>query len=525
MLPAAPSSADLLPARHLARRIVCVHLPRLSVERWQRVMERQGEPLPDDLPAVLVTEGPHGPVVHGTTRAAEAIGIRVGARVVDMQALCPGLKVEYADTGGDELALQNLMIWARRWCPWTATCGTDGLMLDTSGSAHLFGGEAALLKDIEGNFSRLGLTAALSLAPTQGAAWALARFGPVRPVVSPENLAQALGPLPIRALRLKEDVRLTLHRLGLKTVAALAEVPRSALRRRFVGADPFGDPLLRLDQAFGRAPEPVEPSEEPPRFAVDARLAEPVQDPVPHLPQLCEDLAEALGTEGYGARMVELSVYRTDGEVRRLQAITALPSRDPEHLSRLFDGKLEQIDPGFGFDLITLTAPVAEDLSEVQTRLEGGDDTSVALARLIDRLSARLGADRVLTPSPRARHIPERAEGWVPAIGQVPEPLEALDVARPLRLLSPPEEVRVMYAVPEGPPAQFTWRRQLSRVARFTGPERIAPEWWQDHPGARLRDYYRIEDAGGRRLWMYREGIEGDGRGGGPRWFVHGVFA
>lgn len=96
---------------------------------------------------------------------------------------------------------------------------------------------------------------------------------------------------------------------------------------------------------------------------------------------------------------------------------------------------------------------------------------------------------------------------------------------RPLRLFDPPPEVRVLYAVPEGPPAQFLWRGRACRVARWQGPERIAPEWWADRPGTRLRDYYRVEDDAGRRLWLFREGVAGDGRGGAPRWFVHGVFA
>jgi len=78
--------------------------------------------------------------------------------------------------------------------------------------------------------------------------------------------------------------------------------------------------------------------------------------------------------------------------------------------------------------------------------------------------------------------------------------------------------------VPEGPPALFVWNRVTHRVVRFAGPERIAPEWWSDRPGTRLRDYYRVEDEAGRRLWLYRDGLIGDGRGDAPRWFVHGVF-
>jgi protein ImuB len=90
--------------------------------------------------------------------------------------------------------------------------------------------------------------------------------------------------------------------------------------------------------------------------------------------------------------------------------------------------------------------------------------------------------------------------------------------------LEHPEEIRVLYAVPEGPPAQFVWRKQTHRVTRFAGPERIAPEWWVDRPGTRLRDYYKVEDHSGLRLWLYREGVLGDDRGQTPRWFLHGMF-
>ena len=56
------------------------------------------------------------------------------------------------------------------------------------------------------------------------------------------------------------------------------------------------------------------------------------------------------------------------------------------------------------------------------------------------------------------------------------------------------------------------------------GPERIAPEWWRERSTARLRDYYRVEDKAGRRYWIYREGVIGDGRGGAPEWYLHGLF-
>ncbi|MBB5515513.1 protein ImuB [Rubricella aquisinus] len=508
-----------------ARRIVSISLPHLAMERWQKHRERIGTPPPPDVPVVLATEGHHGPVIHAANRAATLKGIQPGERVVDMRALCPDLKVEYADIAGDRAVLERLVIWSRRWSPFTAPDGAAGIVLDTTGVAHLFGGEAALLYDIEEQFARIGLTTRSAMAPTWGAAWALARFGPVRAICGEEGLGRALAPLPTRALRLDAGTVQLLHRLGLKTVADIAAIPRLSLTRRFAKAALTGNPLMRLDQAMGLMGEPVSSKEAPPPIRAIARLPEPIQDPTPHLLDLCADLCAQLDHAGMGCRRVEVVVYRTDGEVSTVHAAISQPSRDPAHLARLFEGKLERLNPGFGFDLITLHAGGVEPLSTRQSRLDGAAQDGLPLAHLIDRLSARFGADAILRPIARESHVPERAEQMVPALEAATDAATLPARERPIRLLRSPEEIRVIYAVPEGPPAQFVWRRQRLHVARYAGPERIAPEWWQDLPGTRLRDYYKIEDQQGRRFWLYREGVHGDGRGGDPRWFMHGMFA
>lgn len=484
--------------------------------------ERMKSAPPDDLAMALAVEGPHGPVIHATNRAARINGVCIGGRVVDMRALCPHLRVEYADIIGDRTALDRLVLWARRWCPWTVADGIDGLVLETTGSEHLLGGETAMLIEMETRLSLLGLTSQLAVAPTWGAAWALARHGGARQVCPPDRIAAALAPLPVAALRLDTETSLLLHRLGLKTIGAVAQVPRLSMIRRFSRTGIAGNPLLRLDQAMGHLAEPVSSQAALPVFRVENRLPDPIEDPAPYLPGLCSDLCSLLAKESFGCRHLCLTVFRSDGEVSTVTATTSASSRDPDHLRRLIDGKLDRIDPGFGFDLITLEANAVEKLETVQTRLDGGADEALHLSCLIDRLTARFGQGSVKRPVLRESHVPERAED------RPRYPNEAIPrtaAQRPLRLLDRPEEVRVLYSVPEGPPVQFIWRRQMHRVARYAGPERIAPEWWHDRPDTRLRDYFRIEDQAGQRLWLYREGVYGDGRGGDPRWFVHGMFA
>ncbi len=487
-------------------------------------MEKSGSAPPDTIPIALVTEGHHGPVVHAVNRAARLSGIAVGGRVVDMRAICPELQVEYADVGGDAQALDRLNLWVRRWCPWSVTDGSDGLILDTTGSDHLMGGEAAMLAEMEARLSLLGLTSALAIAPTWGAAWGLARYGAVRHICRAGEVMTEMHSLPVSSLRLNADTLLVLRRLGLKSVGALAGVPRASLTRRFSRAELSYNPLMRLDQALGKLPEPVSSVDVRPPMIAQARLPEPIIDPTAYLPELTRDLCGQLAREGLGCRRLHLTVFRTDGEVSTITAVTAAPSRDPEHLEKLFKDKLERIDPGFGFDLITLMAHAVETITIVQTRLDGDADDQVELSRLIDRLVARLGHQAVRRPELIESHIPERAQAWKSALGGGALIAASLGRERPLRLLSPSELVRVMYAVPEGPPVQFSWRRQTHRVTRYAGPERIAPEWWKDRPEARLRDYFKVETSAGLRCWLYREGLADDGRGGAPDWFVHGLF-
>lgn len=447
-----------------------------------------------------------------------------------MRAMAPDLRADPADPAGDAAALARLALWARRFCPWTTVDasgpGAPGLVMDTTGSAHLWGNETGMRRAIQTQLGQLGHDGTVAFAPSWGAAWALSRHdGP--PIIRD---GAALHRLPVAALRLSGDTVLVLRRLGLKTVGDLAAVPRVALARRFARHDRDDNPLIRLDQAMGRLPEPISPPDPPARFRVQARLPEPVLDAAHHLPDLCAALCRDLAAAAQGARLLRLSVWRTDGEMRWIEAGAASATRDPDHMAFLFRERLERIDPGFGFDLIELAAPETEAFAPAQHDLGGTATESRDLPRLIDRLAARFGQDRLTRPRGLNSHIPERSmtEATLDAPPDAaPDPgARTGDLPdRPARLLDPPEELRVLYAVPEGPPAQFQWRGAPTRIARWQGPERIAPEWWLDRPGTRLRDYYRIEDADGRRLWIYREGLAGDGRGEAPRWFVQGVFA
>lgn len=518
------------------RRIVSTWFPDLALDRWRKINAR-----PDDSdPIALVSEGAHGTVIDAVNGPARKAGAKPQQRLTDARAIYPMLEVHPSDPDGDAVLLERLTRWSHRWSPWTAIDGSDGLLLDTTGAAHCFGGETAMLADMRARYAAMGLASRTAIAPTIGGAWALARFVGDGTAVSEAELHPALAPLPIEALRIDDDAALLFRRVGLKTIGALSDVPALALARRFRAlglsksftsrkTNGKTNPLYRLQQALGQMAEPVEPLAEHILYRASSRIAEPIRHVAvlePVLASLANDLCDQLFTRQKGMRAARFDAFRVDGEIQSLHAQTAAPVRAPDHIVRLFAERLETLKADFGFDAFALTALHYEDMAARQTGLEEEVAEGIALPELIDRLCARIGANRVLRPVPYASHIPERSVGWRPALqGELALCETDRLRERPLRLFDRPEPVTVIYATPEGPPRRFRWRRVLHDVVKVEGPERIAPEWWRERSTARLRDYYKIEDETGRRFWIYRGGLTGDGRGDAPQWFMHGLFA
>ena len=538
------ASAPILTPMSPPRRILSIWLARLSVDRWRRAHAPEAQAAADAAPTALILETAHGPRITAANDAGLAAGARVGMLLADARALCPDLAAVPADPAGDLAALEKLALWAQRWGPWSALDPPDGLLVDVTGAAHLFGGEDALLADVTRAFAARGLAARAALAPTAGAAWALSHYARPRAILAPDDdPLRQLGDLPVAALRLDDDVLTVLRRLGIKRLGELAGVSgagedpgqeagaRDALRRRFRNhRSPAANPLLRLDQLLGRVPEPLLPVIERPMPLVQRRLMEPLRhrnllDRV--VEDLAADMVRALEARGEGARRLELALWRVDGEVLSRRIELAAATREASHITRLFAARLDDVEAGFGIEAVQLRASWSEPLSLSQADLDAAaEDHGTALAACIDRLTVRLGPKAVTRPVARASHIPERAQSWQPPLAPVPPSQGALAFhTRPLKLLDRAEPIAVLYASPDGVPQRFRWRGNVREVCRVEGPERIAPEWWRERSTARLRDYYRIEDEAGRRYWIYRQGTLGDGRGGVPDWFLQGLYA
>ncbi len=513
------------------RRILAIWLARLSVDRWRLSEGLDPGEGADAAPLVLITETAHGPRIDAANAAGIEAGARTGMMLADARTLCPEIQVAPADPAGDLAFLEKIALWARRWGPWSALDPPDGVLIDVSAVAHLFGGEQRLLADVEERFAKRKLTVRAAIAPTAGAAWALAHYGgPCRILGANEDVSARLGNLPVAALRLDMDVLTVLKRLGLKQLGDLSGVGRDPLQRRFRNRkSPAANPLLRMDQLLGKLPEPLLPVVPQDMPLVQRRLLEPIRhrdllDQV--LSDLAKDMARVLEGSGQGARRLELGLWRVDGEVVVRQLELAAASRDAEHICRLFANRLDDVEAGFGIETVRLRTSWAEPLGLAQSDIEQAAEAhGTSLAACIDRLAVRLGEGAVTRPVPHASHLPERVQRWQPPLAPEPALQEELAFhSRPLKLLDRAEKIAVLYASPDGYPQRFRWRGDVCEVLRVEGPERIAPEWWRQRSNTRLRDYYRIEDDRGRRYWIYRHGLPDDGRGGAPDWYLQGLY-
>ncbi|MCC7268176.1 MAG: DNA polymerase Y family protein [Caulobacteraceae bacterium] len=465
-------------------------------------------------------------------RRALALGLVAGLTLADARARTPELTVDDLDPHADARLMERLADDADRWSPMVALDPPHGLMLDITGGAHLFGGEAALRGHVIQRMRCLGLSARAAVAGTPECARALARFGRAG-VVPPGGERAAVAALPVAAQEAPPEATIALTRAGQKTLRQLPDRPTLPLSAR------FGQALSeRLRRMLGQADIRIRPRRPLPAIAVERGFAEPIgrtEDIEAVVRDLTLDAIETLQGRGEGGRAFETAFFRTDGEVFRLAVETGRPSRDAAAVMRLYREKLDALadplDPGFGFDLIRLSVMAAEPLAPAQADFEGRAPLADQVGDLVDRLTARFGRERVKALTPVDTHNPDRAQRHRPAAEASPswpapwlERLPDDPPGRPLQLFDPPQPIEALAEVPDGPPARFRWRRVQHAVAFAEGPERIAPEWWLTPANALTRDYFRLEDSEGRRFWVFREGLY-ERETEAPRWFLHGVFA
>ncbi len=513
----------------------------LCADRW--LLEQGG----GGLPLVFIHKVQGAMRIMAVNEVALGLGLLPGLMLADARARVPDLVTAPHDPAADAVLLGDIADDLDRYTPMVALDPPDGLILDITGCESLWEDERDLVSDLAARLAHHGLTLRLALAETPDRARALARHGGellrvdrrTPPGRLQEERVSYSAPLPIAALDLDEARATALRRAGLSTIEDLASRPRGPLAAR------FGKKLVdKLACVLGEQDLRITPRRTPPALSFTRRFAEPIARTdfiLAAIVALAEEARTALLERGEGGRRFMLSLFRSDGETHRLTIETGAPTRDPALLDRLLreriDALHDPLDPGFGYDGARLDVAITEPLGAAQIGLSengaGNGNGEVAqqqaVTALLDRIGVRLGQNRIRRMMSGDSHIPELAAFTTAANAPaLPLPWPVVEPGepplRPLHLFDPPHRVEVIAQVPDGPPRRFRWRRQMHDVVAHEGPERIASEWWRRRDMRGLtRDYFRVEDAQGRRFWLFRHGLYGAEKAN-PDWYLHGLF-
>jgi protein ImuB len=528
----------------MGKRFVAIWFRYLKTDWYTRRIPAFGE-----VPLALALPDHGRMVIVAVNAVAEQKGIYPGMAVADARAIFPELQVLDDKPGHAERILNGLAEWCIRYTPWSAVDMPEGLVLDATGCAHLWGGENDYLTDINNRLKAFGYQATMAMADTIGTAWALSRFGTdsganntykvfnstekkahatehyanahAQFIIHPGAQMTALLPLPPAALRVEAETIDRLNKLGLRQIRDFISMPRTALRRR------FGPQLLmRLDQALGHEEEIMQPVQPVEPYAVRLPCAEPILTRTGieiALQTLLNNLCQRLKQEGKGVRACLFKGFRTDGKIVSINIGTNRATHNREHLFKLFEIKLDSIEPALGIEFFVLEAGKVEDVTIVQEKLWGQSASlqNTQLSELLDRISGKLGNARIHRYLPDEHYWPERSIKPATSLEEKPATNWQTHKARPLQLLAKPEPVQVTAPHPDYPPMLFIYKGRRYKVANADGPERIEQEWWLQQ--GEHRDYYVVEDEEGCRYWLFRLGHYGTEKFSG--WFIHGFFA
>ncbi|MFM7479996.1 MAG: Y-family DNA polymerase [Planctomycetota bacterium] len=479
----------------LQRRMLAVAFPRWSAECARRTARRQGVAIGSETAVLVIAESHGARIVHDCCSGAAAIGVLRGMSLVQARAICSGARVELPHVPErDASMLRACAVWCQRFSPITMmepSAGMPVVLIDITGCERIHPSEPALEQRVRHAMRARGFTARIACAANAAAAVALAtaRRTP--------NAPRTLEACPVRSLRIERKVIERMHEVNIRRVGDLLRCTRASLASRF-GAHT----LRRLDQAFGRAVQHIEPVRPRPLPVAERTF----DGPVAALDVLQISMQELIGAVCVqlhalerGAREIELAADCADAPRWTRRLVFGAPSANARHMSGMLAPSLEGMKAGLGVERLRLAV----------LRM-GRMMRQEAIGEWVDTLCARLGADAVLRCGLVEDHRPRRASRWLPVLRHgfdaraTTQALRARVVQawRPSLLLRRAEAA----AVTLGSGGSVRWRGDSHAVHAWHGPERIAPPWTAtaalapDEGG----DFWRAQCDDGQWLWLRR---------------------
>ncbi len=533
---------------------LAIHLPLLSLEAFSATLT----PPPEASSGTAATATLTTPVAlvaehHITAVNAEAAacGVRVGFKRATALALASDLVLGQANESRDAQAVLAVAHAALAFTPnvtlddsGNSGGGTHTVLLEVQASLRYFGGPAKLLRQLVASLAPLGHQLQLASAPTALGAALLARWksgllqGPHSSQLP--ALQALLDTAPVWLLGPGREHWAALQGMGLHTLSDLRHLPRTGLARR------FGEGLLdELDRALGLRPDPRQNIELPSRFAAQLELFSRADTTAQVLHGATLLLAQLLvWVQAQRARVMAFTLVmrhepergKTTVAATDLRIELAQPSADGTHLQMLLRERLARL---------VLAAPTLELRLHCQhiarSEAPNGElfpsrqSESEGLARLIERLRARLGPAQVHGLVARQDHRPERAtekadldlrpaghaQGTTAPTNDMTQPwLTGINTPlphhRPVWLLPAPTPLADKGSLP--------WLDGHA-LHLLAGPERIESGWWEGGSALATRDYFIAQAHDGALVWVYRARLpQNDPALPAAGWFLQGRF-
>lgn len=410
----------------------------------------------------------------------------------------------------------------------------SGFMLDISGTERLHRGEELLAQRIFNALRARGIRGRIGIAPTIGCAWAHSRYGASPLTIVPNNAVRdSLSPLPIASLRFDTAIITALAELGLHQIEALLRLPLKEIGLRF-GVQT----LRRIHQALGTVDEHFEALAPEPEYSARRTFEIPIE----HLAaaqeislQLLRELLTQLNLYGLkaGSFLISFTTQTIHGDKQAHHKEISLQSASNATASILciVAPVIESFKiPGGIISIVVTARAVQQQIDEQQQIFESpyAREMQRHSEEFLNTLTARLGAEQVRQVTMRESYIPERSFTYVPittAAKQIAIPSGI--PARPPQIFVQPERISAVALLPDRPPARIEWRGATYKILSGRGPERIAPEWWNNlatpstHRDSSsrnaTRDYFTLQDHTGRWLWVYRNLHD-------LQWWIHGIW-
>ena len=501
----------------MKRRYVSIWFPHLIIN-W---MQRNKPALTNK--AFVITKSVHGKmVVVAANGIAKDAGIVNGISLADASALAHDLLTFNEEPNKPQALLHGMAIWLIRYTPLAGVSLPDGLILDISGCAHLWGGEANYVASIRKRFEDFGYYTRIAVADTIAATWGIVRYSKEDVNIIPiGEQTNALLPFPVAALQLDAETMQRLVKLGLSKISNIINIKPATLRRR------FGSELLhKLGLALGNEEdffEPVIPAIAYRQILPCMSVVLDAQGIQTALKILLQKICTQLGLAQKGLRTAIFTCHKSDRKVCSLQIQTHRASNNSQHLFKLFEDKISSLSPEPGIELFVLEATTTEALTAQQDQFFQIDHSSntAAVALLLDRIGGKIGNQNIYRFQQSEDYWPERSFKPANILDPFTENTQISTKPRPIQLLTKPASIAVTAPVPDYPPMNFRYKGKLHKIMKADGPERIEQVWWIQE-GAH-RDYYVVEDEEGLRYWLFRLGHYNSNSS--YQWFLHGFFA